>query len=86
MNVNASYVSEVENDVFNTEVLHQSAYTQVDASLKYEPNDNWNVTLGGTNLTDKRAIVSGYEAGALPFTISSYNRPREWYLSFGYAF
>lgn len=85
LNLNASHTDDVENDVFNTALLSQDAYTIVGASLRYENADsNWYSVLGVTNLTDERYIVSGFEAGALPFTTGSYNRPRESYLTIGY--
>lgn len=85
-NLNVSYTSRVENDVFNTPQLSQDDYTLVGASLKYEPSDNWSVILGGINLTDERYIISGFEAGSLPFTMASYSSPREWYLTVGYSY
>lgn len=84
VNVNGSYTSRVENDVFNTSLLSQPGYVLANASVLYRhPSDGWNVRLGVNNLTNKRYIVSGFEAGSLPFTNGSYNRPREWYLTVG---
>ena len=87
LNANASFTGDVENDVFNTRKLSQEAYTVAGASLRYDsPNGKWNALLGISNLTDERYIVSGFEAGALPFTNASYNRPREWYFTVGYRY
>lgn len=86
-NISFSYVDGLHNDVFNTPVLFQEAYTLLRASLRYEPpGGNWSAIFGVNNLTDERYIVSGFEAGALPFTTASYNRPREWYLTVSYAY
>lgn len=86
-NINGSYVSRVENDVFNTSLLSQTGYVLSNASVLFQhPSDNWHARLGVNNLTNKRHLVSGFEAGALPFTTGSYNRPREWYVSVGLDF
>ena len=86
-NVNGSYTSRVENDVFNTPELSQPGYVLMGASAMYQhPDDGWSIRVGVDNLTNKRYIVSGFEAGALPFTTASYNRPREWYVTAGFSF
>jgi iron complex outermembrane receptor protein len=86
-NVNFTYVDDVYNDVFNTPVLFQKAYSLLGASLVYERDDgNWSAILGVNNITDERYIVSGFEAGALPFTTASYGRPKEWYLTIRYTY
>ena len=87
LNINGSYTSSVENDVFNTPFISQDSVFLLGASFLYtSPDDHWNARLGVINLTDERYIVSGFEGGALPFTTGSYNRPREWYLTVGYTF
>ncbi len=85
-NVNGSYSSRSENDVFNTPVLSQAPYVLMNTSALYQNPDGWSLRVGVENLTDKRIIVSGFEAGALPFTTASYNRPREWYATVGFKF
>ena len=86
LNANVSFVSDLTNDPFAVEDLRQDEYALVGASVNYEPSDSWNIKLGVDNLTDERVIVSGFEGGALPFTIGSYNRPREFYIQAGYNF
>jgi len=86
LNVNGSYSSRVENDVFNTPQLSQPGYMLMNASLAYQNADGWSLRAGVENLTNKRYIVSGFEAGALPFVTASYNRPREWYVTAGVKF
>lgn len=86
-NINASYTSRVENDVFNTPFISQEPILLMGASLFYEAlGSAWSARLGVTNITDERYIISGFEAGSLPFTNGSFNRPREWYLTIGYQF
>ncbi|MAC47199.1 MAG: hypothetical protein CMI12_10130 [Oceanospirillum sp.] len=84
-NFNYSYTSDVYNDTENTELLHQDATSIIGTSLKYTAElENWDVKFGVSNLTDERRLISGFNAGSLNFVIGSYNRPREWYLTFGY--
>jgi len=86
VNGNFSYVSEVTNDPFAVENLVQSGYSLFGASAAYDPDANWNLRAGVTNIGDERFIVSGFEGGGLPFTIGSFNRGREFYVQFGYDF
>ena len=85
-NFNISYTSRVENELFGLDLLSQEGYALLGASVNWEPSDNWNVRVGVTNLTNERFIISGFEAGALPFTIGSFNRPREWFITLGFQF
>ncbi len=39
----------------------------------------WTLSIGGTNLTDERYIVSGQNQGGVQVIDASFNRPREWY-------
>lgn len=85
-NFNVSYTSRVDNELFGLDLLSQEGYALLGASLEWAPSDNWNLTVGVANLSNERFIISGFEAGALPFTIGSYNRPREWFVTLGYQF
>ena len=44
------------------------------------------MTVGATNLTDKRYLVSGGANDAAGVYFGSYSRPREWYARFGFKF
>ena len=86
LNGNISYVSETTNDPFAVENLIQSGYALVGGSVKFAPADQWDIKFGVDNLTDERVVVSGFEGGALPFTVGSFNRGREFYVQLGYNF
>ncbi|OZA17046.1 MAG: hypothetical protein B7X90_16355 [Novosphingobium sp. 17-62-19] len=59
----------------------------VNASLTYrEPDGKWDLTVGGTNLTDERYLVSAGANDAAGVYFGSYNRPREWYARVGFRF
>jgi iron complex outermembrane receptor protein len=59
----------------------------VNASLQYqEPNERWNLTVGGTNLTDERYLVTGQAQFAGGQAYGTYSRPTEWYARIGVKF
>ncbi|MFM2371966.1 MAG: hypothetical protein RIS85_1688 [Pseudomonadota bacterium] len=79
--------SAVWNDVARYLPLRRPAIDIVNASLTYrEPDGHWDLTVGGTNLTDKRYLVSAGANDAAGVYFGSYNRPREWYARIGFKF
>ncbi|MGI9229740.1 MAG: TonB-dependent receptor [Gammaproteobacteria bacterium] len=81
--VDYSYRSRQANDAENTPELFSDAVSLFSASVSYRPpSDRWEVALGGTNLTDKRYIVSGFRQPGSGAIDGTYSRPREWYLTF----
>ncbi|WP_269619630.1 TonB-dependent receptor [Zhongshania sp. BJYM1] len=80
------YQSEVYNDEANTEDLATPGYSMINASLLYSlPNQDWQIQMGVTNVADKRVIASGY-TNAEAIYAATYNRPREWFVTFRAAF
>lgn len=77
----------VWNEVARYLPLRRPAVDLINASVAYrEPEGRWDITLGGTNLTDKRFLVSAGANDAAGVYFGSYNRPREWYARFGFKF
>ncbi|MEC3909204.1 TonB-dependent receptor [Sphingobium sp. CR2-8] len=75
------------NDTQRTLLLRRVSNDIVNASVSYrEPGGHWTLTAGGTNLTDKRYLTSGGSNIAAGAIFGTYNRPREWYLRFGFEF
>jgi iron complex outermembrane receptor protein len=54
--------------------------------INYSPGEKYELTLGGTNLTDDRYLVVGSVNGAEGETVGTYNPPRQWYLSLRMTF
>lgn len=82
-----SHKSEVFNDVARYLPLRRPPVDLVNASVSYrEPDGRWDLTVGGTNLTDTRYLVSGGANDAAGVYFGSYNRPREWYARVGFKF
>ena len=77
-----SFTSEQENDTINTPLLHRPDVRLIDASVTYStPDDKWQIVGGGTNLTDKRYIVSGQDNSGAGVIYGTYNAPRQWFVS-----
>lgn len=75
------------NDTGRTYLGHRPATDLVNASVTYEaPDDNWTLTVGGTNLTDERYLTSAGANVAAGLIFGTYSRPREWYARFGFKF
>ena len=76
-----SYRSEVYNDAYNTPLLKQDSYDQVDASIRWMNTDaDWTVTLYGRNLGDEEYLVTGVYGTAFQVLEGVYNRGRQWQL------
>jgi iron complex outermembrane receptor protein len=77
-----TYTSDLYNDSLNTPELHRPSTRMLDASVHYvSPSGQYDLALGGTNLTDDRFVTGGspnYGAGEVG---GYYNDPREWYLT-----
>ena len=88
LRLDTSYKGSVYKDAINTPELYQPGYTIVNASANFEfPNQDWSLSLGVTNLTDKRYLVTGYADLANAGSITGiYARPREWYARLKYEF
>ena len=71
------YTDDLYNDAQNSPFLYQDGYHTVNASLTYSAG-NWEFSVFGTNLTDKRVITSGDSNFGLGFHEANYNRPREF--------
>ena len=80
LNMNYTYISKVYNDLGNTPQMARPPADMIDASATYRfPGDKYAITVGGTNLTDERNILSGQNQGGIAETFGVYNAPREWY-------
>ena len=71
------YTDDLYNDAQNSPFLYQDGYHTFNASLTFS-SGNWDISVFGTNLTDKRFITSGDSNFGLGFHEANYNRPREF--------
>jgi iron complex outermembrane recepter protein len=86
--VDYTHTSGQWNDTERTLLLRRPATDILNASITYkEPNGHWEVTAGGTNITDERYLSSGgTQQNGAGVIFGSYNRPAEWYLRLGVKF
>ncbi|HYM35641.1 MAG TPA: TonB-dependent receptor, partial [Steroidobacteraceae bacterium] len=82
-----SYKSKIFEDVANDPAIAQNGYSIFNARAAWQnAGENWEVALFGTNLGDKRYIVSGNAASGAFGTLAeaTYAPPREWGVTVGY--
>ena len=74
-----THTTKLKNDTEGYFLLMRPATDVVNASVQYKAAENWGITLGGTNLTDERYLVTGQAQFAGGQAYGTYSRPREWY-------
>ena len=80
--VDYTHTADLFNDAPNSPLLHRPSVDNLNASIQYlSPDDKYQLSVGGTNLTDERYITVGSVNGAEGETVGTYSRPREWYLT-----
>ena len=82
--VDYTHTGEMFNDVQNTPLLARPKEDMFNASTAITaPNGRLTLTLGGTNLSDRRFITTGQPQIAGGVIFGTYNAPREWYATLG---
>ena len=86
-NVDWTYTSTLYNDIGNTAELKRPHTNIVNASVTYRPTDShWEMSFGGTNLTNARYVVSGQNQGGVAVIDAVYSDPSEWYATFRFHY
>lgn len=82
-----TFTSKIWNDTERTFLLMRPSTDMVSASVTYRaPNGNWDVTVGGTNLTNERFINTGQAQIAGGQIYGTWSRPAEWYAKLAVSF
>jgi iron complex outermembrane recepter protein len=81
-----THTSRLKNDTEGNFLLMRPATDILNASVQYQAPEHWSLTVGATNLTDERYIVTGQFQGAGGVIFGTYSRPREWYARLGFEF
>lgn len=78
-----SYRSSHFNEVNNTPILKQEAYTLFGAHLRFQTSDErWEATLFGTNIGGKRYMTNGLQSyGSFGTADATFGPPEEWGLT-----
>lgn len=82
-----TWTSKQWNDTERTYLLRREATDMVNASVTYRsPDERWEATLGGTNLTNERYMVTGLAQIAGGMIYGTWSSPVEWYARLGVKF
>ena len=82
-----THTTGMRNDTEGTYLLRRPATDIVNASIQYQaPDNHWNLTVGGTNLTNERYLITGQAQIAGGQIYGTYSRPAEWYVRLGFEF
>ncbi|HWL48041.1 MAG TPA: TonB-dependent receptor, partial [Sphingomonadaceae bacterium] len=82
-----THTTKLKNDTEGTYLLNRGATDNLNASVTYRlANGHWEITAGGTNITNKRYLVTGQYQAAGGEIYGTYNRPIEWYARLGLKF
>jgi iron complex outermembrane receptor protein len=80
--VDYTHTAAMYNDAINTVLLRRPDTDIVNAAVTYmSPKDRWEVTVGGTNITDDRYLVTGNEDTTDSIIYGTYDAPAEWHLT-----
>ncbi len=80
LGVDYTYTAELFNDSLNTADLKRPSVENLNAVIRYQsPEGKYEVSVGGTNLTDERYLVTGSINEAAGEHVGTYSRPSEWY-------
>jgi iron complex outermembrane receptor protein len=77
-----TWTDKMRNDTEGTFLIARDSTEMLNASITYRSaSRKWELTFGGTNLTDERFLVTGQAQIAGGQIYGTWNRPREWYLT-----
>ncbi len=81
-----THTSSLWNDTERAFLLQRAATDIVNGSIAYKSGNNWDLTVGMTNITDERYLVTGQAQIAGGQFYGTFSRPREWYARLGVSF
>ena len=81
-----THSSALWNDTERAYLLQRAPTDIVNGSITFKSGGNWDVTVGATNITDERYLVTGQAQIAGGQFYGTYSRPREWYARLGVEF
>jgi iron complex outermembrane receptor protein len=80
--IDYTHTSSMFNDSVNTTLLRRPDTDIVNMSITYmSPHDRYEITFGGTNITDDRYLITGNEDTTDSIIYGTYDAPAEWYIT-----
>jgi len=80
--VDYTHTASLFNDSVNTSLLRRPDTDIVNATVTYiAPKDRYELTVGGTNITNDRYLITGNEDTTDSIIYGTYNEPAEWYIT-----
>ncbi len=77
-----THTASMFNDSVNTSLLRRPDTDIVNMSVTYmSPHDRYELTVGGTNITNDRYLITGNEDTTDSIIYGTYNAPAEWYIT-----
>jgi iron complex outermembrane receptor protein len=82
LGIDFTHTSEMANDAINTSLLMRPVTNVMNTSLTYAaPDARYEITVGGTNITDDRFLTTGNQDTTASIIYGTYNPPAEWYIT-----
>ena len=77
-----THTTAIWNDTERSFLLRRPSTDLLNLSVTFRPSGQpWELTVGGTNVTDERFVMTGLTNIAAGTITGTYNRPAEWYVT-----
>lgn len=81
-----THTTSLWNDTERAFLLQRGPTDIVNGNISYKSGNHWDLTVGVTNITDERYLVTGQAQIAGGQFYGTYSRPREWFARLGVEF
>lgn len=81
-----THTTSLWNDTERAYLLQRGPTDIVNGNITYKSGNHWDLTVGMTNITDERYLVTGQAQIAGGQFYGTYSRPREWFARLGVEF
>jgi iron complex outermembrane receptor protein len=82
LGIDFTHTSVIANDSINTSLLLRPVTNVMNVALTYlSPADKYELSVGGTNVTDDRFLTTGNQDTTSSIIYGTYNPPAEWFVT-----
>jgi iron complex outermembrane receptor protein len=82
LGIDFTHTSVIANDSINTSLLMRPVTNVMNVALTYlSPADKYELSVGGTNVTDDRFLTTGNQDATSSIIYGTYNPPAEWFVT-----